>query len=137
MTNDKRNPKSETRIARRGVGFPRSSLIRRSSFVLRHSCALLAAVWFYCPLASGTTGNVVAWGAGQTSPPPGLNNVIAISSSLDHTLALRSDGTVVAWGFDFDGQCDVPAGLNNVVAVAAGEFFSLALKSDGTVVGWG
>src|SRR5437773_468374 len=103
MRNDKRNPKSETRSVRSPVGFP------RSSFVISYSCALLAAGWFYCPLASGITGNVVAWGAGQTSPPPSLNNVTAISGSLDHTLALKTDGTVVAWGFDFDGQCDVPA----------------------------
>src|SRR5687767_3244865 len=49
-----------------------------------------------------------------------------------HSLALKQDGTVVAWG-----QTSVPAGLSNVVAVAAAADNSLALKSDGTVVGWG
>ena len=54
-----------------------------------------------------------------------------------HSLALRRDGTVVAWGSDTDHQTEVPEGLSGVTALAAGEEHSLALKSDGTVVGWG
>ena len=54
-----------------------------------------------------------------------------------HNLAVKSDGTVVAWGMNFHGQATVPAGLTDVVAVANGITHSLALKSDGTVVGWG
>ena len=49
-------------------------------------------------------------------------------------LALKSDGTVVAWGGGL--ATDVPADLSNVVAVAAGRYHSLALKNDGTVVAW-
>ncbi len=52
-------------------------------------------------------------------------------------MALKSDGTVVAWGDDTYGQTDVPAGLAGVVALAGGAYHSLALKSDGTVVAWG
>jgi alpha-tubulin suppressor-like RCC1 family protein len=54
-----------------------------------------------------------------------------------HNLALKADGTVVAWGDDFAGQVDVPEGLSNVVAVTAGQFHSVALRSDGQVVAWG
>ena len=54
-----------------------------------------------------------------------------------HSLALKYDGTVVAWGDDSAGQTNVPAGLSNVVAIAAGGFHSLALKTDGSVVAWG
>ena len=68
---------------------------------------------------------------------PDLTNVVAIAAGSAHSLALRSDGTVVAWGDDGDGQANVPFGLNNVVAVAAGGFNSLALKNDGSVVTWG
>ena len=44
-----------------------------------------------------------------------------------YTLALKSDGTVVAWG---DG--DIPAGvggLNNIIAIADGADHALAVRS--------
>ncbi len=99
-------------------------------------CFGLAWPW-YCAPAQANPGTVVSWGGGQANMPSGLNNIVAISSSLDHSLALQSDGTVVAWGYDFDNQCEVPAGLSGVTAIAAGAFFSVALKSDGTVRAWG
>ncbi|MBK8801660.1 MAG: hypothetical protein IPN71_06280 [Fibrobacteres bacterium] len=52
-------------------------------------------------------------------------------------LALKADGTVVAWGGNAEGQTSVPAGLKDVTAIAAGSGHALAVKSDGTVVGWG
>ncbi|MDB6024943.1 MAG: hypothetical protein JWM68_1166 [Verrucomicrobiales bacterium] len=61
----------------------------------------------------------------------------AIAAGGSHSLALKSNTTVVAWGRSSEGQTNVPAGLTNVIAVAGGAFHSLALKSDGTVVAWG
>src|SRR5512140_3525956 len=70
-------------------------------------------------------GTVVAWGdnrAGQTNVPPGLSDVIAVSGGVFHSLALKNNGTVVAWGcspfqYGIDaGQCMIPPGLNNVIA---------------------
>ena len=71
---------------------------------------------------------------GQTNVPAGLSNVVAIASGGWHNLALKSNGTVVAWGagqgtntlVDW-GQNVVPPGLSNVVQVAAGAVNSLAL----------
>jgi len=84
---------------------------------------------------------VVAWGrndAGQTLVPGGLTGVIAIAAGAYHSLALRSDGTLVAWGYNSGGQVSLlPAGLSGVIKIAAGYTFSMALKSDGTVVEWG
>jgi hypothetical protein len=88
------------------------------------------------------TSGVVAWGEnsyGQLNIPADLSGVTAISAGHWHNLALKNDGTVVAWGcgsYDY-GQCAVPAGLSDVTAVAGGYDHSLALKSDGTVVAWG
>ncbi|MGO8697198.1 MAG: protein kinase domain-containing protein [Limisphaerales bacterium] len=81
-------------------------------------------------------GSVVTWGH-HYNTPPNSSDVVAIAAGTDHFLALKQDGTVVAWGVNNDGQCAIPPGLNGVVAVAAGGNHSLALKKDGTVVAGG
>lgn len=64
-------------------------------------------------------------------------NVVGIATSQDHSLAIRVNGTVVAWGTNKFEQCEVPAGLSDVIAVSAGQGYSLALKKNGTIVAWG
>ncbi len=114
----------------------------------------------YHSLALLPDGTVRAWGAGttfnpnpdssnmeggQSMVPEGLSNVVQIAAGVDHSLALKSDGNVMAWGsarlwinaWDPLDQSMVPAGLSNVVAIAGGSFHSMALKADGTVVVWG
>ena len=65
-----------------------------------------------------------------------------------HSLTLKNDGTVWAWGRNDFGELGngtttsryTPVqvkGLTNVVAIAAGYDHSLALRSDGTVWAWG
>jgi hypothetical protein len=100
---------------------------------------LLAAVSGACPAQAATPGTVVVWGYnhGVRNVPPGLTNVTAIAAGPGHAVALKSDGSVVAWGYNYYGQTNVPPGLSNVTAIAAGEHHTMALKSDGTVVGWG
>jgi hypothetical protein len=89
---------------------------------------------------------VAGWGDnswGQLTPPADLTNAVAIAAGGSHSLALRSDGTVAAWGENgnadglFAGQSTPPWGLNKVIAVAAGDYHSVALQSDGTIVAWG
>jgi alpha-tubulin suppressor-like RCC1 family protein len=115
-------------------------------------------------VALKSDGTVVAWGSntyGQMGSSTFLTmgestawlavpvtGVVAVAAGFAHTVALKSDGTVVAWGNNEQGQLGdgtttnrsnpvaVP-GLSGVVAVSAGLLHTVALKSDGTVVAWG
>ena len=93
--------------------------------------------------ASPTPGFVVFWGhgplgAGLPMPPDITGGVTDIAAAPGHALALKTDGTVVAWGSpNTYGEATVPAGLRNVTAVAAGYNYSLALDRAGTVTAWG
>ncbi|MFC2134745.1 MopE-related protein [Bacteroidota bacterium] len=86
---------------------------------------------------------LVAWGwnqYGQTDIPAG-DDFVAIDSGVFHSLALKSDGSIVSWGGDsgpywYYGNESPPNGTD-FVAIAASPFHSLALKSDGSIVGWG
>ena len=72
-----------------------------------------------------------------TEVPASLTNATVISAQALHSLALRSNGTVVAWGNNGAGETNVPSSLSNVIAIAAGYRHNLAVKSDGTVTAWG
>src|SRR5437667_10427296 len=67
---------------------------------------------------------VVAWGGpnsyGEITVPAGLSDVVNVAAGLSFNLALKGDGTVVAWGENTDGQTNVTGGLSNVVAIAGG-----------------
>jgi len=68
--------------------------------------------WLVAPLSAH--GNepptaIVVWGAsgdGQTNLPGGLTNVVAVSAGARHGLALKADGTVLAWGYNGDNQAE-------------------------------
>ena len=67
-----------------------------------------------------------------------------IAAGYGHTVALKADGTVAAWGDNGSGQLGdgstqyrlspvaIP-GFTGVDSISAGHDFTLALKSDGTV----
>jgi len=74
---------------------------------------------------------------GQVSLPSNLSHLVAIAAGAWHSLALRGDGTPIAWGNDSNGECAVPPALTNAVAIAAGGYHSLAINADGKVMAWG
>ena len=74
--------------------------------------------------------------SGAVIGPAGLGNVVGIAAGEFHSLAIISDGTVVAWGKSDGGECTPPVGLSGVSKVAAGSNYSMALKTDGTLVTW-
>jgi alpha-tubulin suppressor-like RCC1 family protein len=118
-------------------------------------------------LALTSAGTVLAWGSNasgqlgigptptQSSTPvpvSGLTGVVAIAAHTNHSLALKANGSVVAWGANGGGQLGdgttthrntpvsvlAPSGLSRV---AAGGNFSLAVLTHGSPSGvlwsWG
>ncbi|MBI4833838.1 MAG: chromosome condensation regulator RCC1 [Planctomycetes bacterium] len=100
----------------------------------------------YGQLGLGTSGS----GTERTSPNQvgSANNWNMIAGGKYHTLAVKSDGTLWAWGLNNDGQL----GLNDITnrntptrvgmdsdwaKVSAGEYHSIATKNDGTLWAWG
>jgi alpha-tubulin suppressor-like RCC1 family protein len=95
-------------------------------------------------------GTVVGWGSNQFGEATGmptasfpnsssgrvatsgqvLSNVLAIAAGNGYSLALKTDGTVVAWGRFCNKQAAAPAGLRNATAIAAGYNFCLAITTN-------
>src|ERR1043165_1583956 len=89
------------------------------------------------PSEAQTPGIVVGWGHQVLVEPSALNGISAISCGYEHTLVLRSDGTLAACGRNIYHQCECPVSATSFIAISAGEYHNLALKSDGSIVAWG
>lgn len=109
-------------------------------------------------------GTVYAWGRGdngqlglganvnsytaKTVSNLTANSFTAVAGGLGHSMALKNDKTVWAWGRNDFGQlgngtsisANRPvqiSGLTNIVAIAAGKLHSMALDANGRVWTWG
>lgn len=92
-------------------------------------------------LVLGLDGKITSWANyapiyGETNVT-GLSNVVALAAGYQDSLALFSDSSVYAFGYNAYGETASPAGLMNVVGIACGDYHDLALLNDGTVAGWG
>jgi alpha-tubulin suppressor-like RCC1 family protein len=111
-----------------------------SSFYIKNDGTLWAAGYnYYGELGLGDKENKTSF----TQVSSAGNNVTAVSAGARHTVILKTDGTVWATGYNFNGQL----GINNTSdtstftqvqginasSVAAGNYHTAVLKSDGTV----
>ena len=128
------------------------------------NCVTAIAVGGNQDLALRADGSVWAWGGnsrGQLGDGTGANSdtpvavaglsagVVAIAAGDQNSLALKSDGSVWAWGRNDRGQLgdgtandsEVPVPVSGMTSgvkgIADGADFSLAMKNDGSVWGWG
>ena len=74
---------------------------------------------------------------GQCNVPSPNTGFTAIAAGEYHSLGLKTDGSIVAWGDNGYGQCNVPSPNTGFTAIAAGGYHSLGLKQDGSIVAWG
>jgi alpha-tubulin suppressor-like RCC1 family protein len=116
-------------------------------------------------LGPGQTGGLVAWGGNASGELgdgtnqdrftpvavqglDGHGSVIGASAGITHTLAVTSDGDVLAWGHNASGELGgkisgdrllpgLVEGVQGARQVSAGDGYSLALQSDGAVMAWG
>jgi alpha-tubulin suppressor-like RCC1 family protein/putative cell wall-binding protein len=117
----------------------------------RHSLAIKVdgTVWAWGDNQFGQLGNE---GVFDFSPIPvkvaELNEITQVSAGYEHSLALKADGTVYAWGYNKVGQLGdgtqkakiTPVkvqGLYSITKIEAGYDFSLAMVDQGPVYGWG
>jgi alpha-tubulin suppressor-like RCC1 family protein len=110
-----------------------------------------------------TDGTVRAWGdnysgllgdgtsGGNSSVPvavSGVTTAVSVTGGYQDALALLTDGTVVGWGRNAEGELgdgtvterDTPVavtGLSGVKQIETSNYWSMALKNDGTVWTWG
>ena len=121
----------------------------------------------YHALAIKTDGTLWSWGtdngqlgigttatAGNPVLPTQVGtdvNWTAVATGLSHSLAIKSDGTLWAWGYNGDGQLGINSADifynalapiqvgtdNNWVKIFADYLISFGIKNDGTLWSWG
>jgi len=115
-----------------------------------HSLALRndGSLWGWGGNRWGQLGNgtVTGWNEGVSSPVRIMENVSAVSAHEGYTLAIRTDGSLYAWGWNSNGQLGDGTTANrhspvrimeNVTAVSAGQSHALAVRTDGSLWAWG
>lgn len=108
-----------------------------------------STVWAWGYNVEGELGNGSnVFGSNVPLHVSSLTGIISVAGGDHHSLALKNDGTVWAWGLNIKGQLGnatntssyIPVQVNfltGIIAIASGSDYSLALKNDSTVWAWG
>ena len=146
------------------------TIINRKNPVLIKDNVKKVVAAFYFTMAICTDSYLWAWGSNHSgvlgdgyvttfnyrneilvnndrhSPIKILSNVIAVSAISNHTLAIREDGSLWAWGSNSAGQLGDGTTINRakptwimdyIKAISAGGTHSLAISADGSLWAWG
>src|SRR5204863_545492 len=118
---------------------PKLARVASLVFILTQTCC-------WAGPAAQMTSRVIAWGdlnydlSLKNNPQSAQPHALAQIAAGDfHSLALKNDGSIVAWGDDSFGQINLPTAIQTqpAIQIAAGNIHSLALLNNGTVIGWG
>ena len=113
---------------------PSHLALRRSRFAVG---ALIAGV---LSVPAGAQNVIEAWGVdsySQVSAPPTGNDFVRLSTNRTHSVAMRTDGSLVSWGNDNMGQVSNTPSGTGFVQIATGGNHSVALHADGSLTSWG
>lgn len=93
-------------------------------------------------LGNGETG----WGKEKTSPVKIMDGVKSVAAGYYHALAVKTDGSLWTWGYNYYGQLGDGTTVNSltpkklmedVAFVSASKNQSFAVKTDGSLLAWG
>lgn len=148
-----------------GNTYHRSSPVQIGSLTTWRKISSAGSIFVGVNQAIKTDGTLWAWGYNQNgglgvgdrvhrSSPTQVGtdtnwNSVSTSSGSGFTLAIKTDGTLWSWGFNYDGQLGIGfrsnyslsinkvGALTNWKQASAGHTHSLAVKTDGTLWAWG